>query len=135
MTVIEAVSLLDPGEVIHPHLLQGQIEGGFAQGVGYALFEELPAGAAGGTSEWNLHRYRVPRAGDVALGRLTVSLVPPPRDGILSSGPRLRKKGIGEVTLTTVAPAIANAVAHALGRRLTALPLTQARVLEALGRA
>lgn len=132
--VLEAVSLLDPGEVIHPQLLGGQIEGGFAQGVGYALFEELPMGAAGATPDWNLHRYRVPRAGDLPLGRLAVALVPPPRDGILANGPRVRKKGIAEITLSTVAPAVGNAVAHAVGRRITTLPITSVRVLEALKR-
>lgn len=134
VTIVDAVSLLDPGEVIHPQLLAGQIEGGFAQGVGYALFEELPIGAGGATADWNLHRYRVPRAGDLPLGRLGVALVPPPPDSILPSGPRVRKKGIAEVTLTTVAPAVGNAVAHAIGRRITALPITPARVLEALKR-
>jgi CO/xanthine dehydrogenase Mo-binding subunit len=133
--ILEAISLLDAGEVIHPHLLHGQIEGGFAQGVGYALFEEIPMGAAGATPDWNLHRYRVPRAGDLPLGRLAVSLVPPPRDGILAKGPRVRKKGIAELTLSTVAPAVGNAVAHAIGRRITTLPITPARVLEALKRA
>jgi CO/xanthine dehydrogenase Mo-binding subunit len=132
--ILEAVSLLDPGEVIHPQLLHGQIEGGFAQGVGYALFEELPLGAAGATPDWNLHRYRVPRPGDIPLGKLAVSLVPPPPDGIVANGPRVRKKGIAEITLSTVAPAVGNAVAHAIGRRITALPITPARVLVALGR-
>ena len=91
-------------------------------------------GAAGATPDWNLNRYRVPRAGDLPLGRLDVALVPPPRDGILANGPRVRKKGIAEITLTTVAPAVGNAVAHAIGRRITTLPITSARVLEALKR-
>jgi len=112
----------DVGRAINPTLVEGQIEGGAAQGLGLALMEEyIPH-----RSE-NLHDYLIPTIGDM-----------PPVDCILiedpsSEGP-FGAKGIGEQALIPTAPAIFNAIHHATGVRLTRAPATPDRVLEALKR-
>ncbi|HEY8212233.1 MAG TPA: molybdopterin cofactor-binding domain-containing protein [Myxococcaceae bacterium] len=127
--VTDAVTLLDAGDVHHRLLLDGQAHGGLAMGLGMALMEELPAAPDGSDPGWNLHRYRVPRAATMPPpGHLHVRVVP------MEEGERgpLRKKGIAEAAMTTVAPALANAIAHATGLRLCRLPFTPDRILEAL---
>jgi CO/xanthine dehydrogenase Mo-binding subunit len=91
-------------------------------GVGHALFEELPAdqdGAANG--RWNLNRYHVALSSDCAIHDVEKVIVPPDSD---DPSPR----GIAELVLTPVAPAIANAVAHATGQRFRSLPITPEKV-------
>jgi CO/xanthine dehydrogenase Mo-binding subunit/aerobic-type carbon monoxide dehydrogenase small subunit (CoxS/CutS family) len=112
----------DVGRAINPTLVEGQIEGGAAQGLGLALMEEyIPH-----RSE-NLHDYLIPTIGDM-----------PPVDCILiedpsSEGP-FGAKGIGEQALIPTAPAIFNAIHHATGVRLTRAPATPDRLLKALKR-
>jgi CO/xanthine dehydrogenase Mo-binding subunit len=78
---------------------------------------------------WNLHRYRVPRVTTVPpMPHLHVRSVP--LEGEARGA--LRKKGVAEAAMTTVAPALANAIAHATGLRLCRVPFTPERVLEAL---
>jgi len=106
----------DVGRAINPTLVEGQIEGGAAQGLGLALMEEFFPHR----SE-NLHDYLIPTIGDM-----------PPVDCILiedpsSEGP-FGAKGIGEQALIPTAPAIFNAIHHATGVRLTRAPATPARV-------
>ena len=110
----------DVGRAINPTLVEGQIEGGAAQGLGLALMEEfLPH-----RSE-NLHDYLIPTIGDM-----------PPIDCILiedpsSEGP-FGAKGIGEQALIPTAPAIFNAIHHATGVRLRRAPATPDRVRAAI---
>ncbi len=110
----------DVGQAINPMLVEGQVHGGIAQGLGMALMEEyLP-----GRTE-NLHDYLIPTAGDV-----------PPIDTIIvevadAHGP-YGVKGLGEHVLIPTAPAILNAIHAACGVRLRALPATPARVRAAL---
>lgn len=138
--VTDAVTILDAGRVHHPELLAGQVEGGLAMGIGMALLEELPPSPEGNDDTWNLHRYQVPRAGHMPLHSMRLVLVPfGEGDSVLAEGPvgetrrRQPRKGIAEATMSSVAPAIANAVAHATGIRVNRLPFTRTRVLEALG--
>ncbi len=110
----------DVGRAINPLLVEGQIHGGIAQGLGMALMEEyLP-----GRTE-NLHDYLIPTIGDV-----------PPIDTIIvedadAHGP-YGAKGLGEHALIPTAPAILNAIRAATGVRLMRLPVTPARLLAAL---
>ncbi|MEZ5812163.1 MAG: molybdopterin cofactor-binding domain-containing protein [Rhizobiaceae bacterium] len=110
----------DVGQAINPMLVEGQIEGGIAQGIGLALMEEfLP-----GRTE-NLHDYLIPTFGDV-----------PPIDSIVvevpdGEGP-YGAKGLGEHVLIPTAPAILNAIRAATGARLRHLPATPDRVLSAI---
>jgi len=110
----------DVGRAINPELVEGQIEGGIAQGLGLALMEEyLP-----GQTE-NLHNYLIPTIGDM-----------PPVTSILIEKPDpegpLGAKGLGEHVLIPTAPAILNAIRHASGARLTKVPALPHRVLAAI---
>jgi CO/xanthine dehydrogenase Mo-binding subunit len=131
--VCDAVTILDAGKVHHAPLLEGQVEGGLAMGIGMALLEELPPAPVGNDGHWNLHRYQIPRAYHVPLASMTLRLIDFPDDAsILAEGPAMQKKGVAEAVMTTVPPAVLNAVAHATGLRANRVPLTPARFLDAL---
>jgi CO/xanthine dehydrogenase Mo-binding subunit len=119
-------SLLDCGPPIVPSLVSGQIQGGIAMGIGHALHEFLPLYEDGpGDGTWNWNRYRLPRASDVATWTQTAEILPPLSD---SDPPR----GIAEVTMIAVVPAIANAVHHAVGKRFYEFPITPEKIRAAL---
>jgi CO/xanthine dehydrogenase Mo-binding subunit len=100
----------DVGRAVNPMLIEGQIEGGVAQGLGLALMEEyIP-----GRSE-NLHDYLIPSAGDMPAIDCILIEDPAPE------GP-FGAKGIGEHALIPTAPAILNAIHHATGARIRRLP-------------
>ncbi|WP_068829133.1 xanthine dehydrogenase family protein molybdopterin-binding subunit [Pseudomonas sp. BMS12] len=124
--VLNHHSWLECGRTIVPELVLGQLEGGIAMGIGHALLEELPLYEGGpGEGTWNFNRYVLPRAKDVAVWAQTAEILPP----LSPSDP---PKGIAEVTMIPVVGAVVNAVAHATGKRLRDLPLTPARIKEAL---
>jgi CO/xanthine dehydrogenase Mo-binding subunit len=126
VTVLSHHSWLECGRVIVPELVLGQLEGGIAMGIGHALLEELPLHDGGpGDGTWNFNRYQLPRAKDVAVWQQTAEILPP----LSPSDPA---KGIAEVVMIPVVGAIVNAVAHATGKRLRELPLSPARIKEAL---
>jgi xanthine dehydrogenase molybdenum-binding subunit len=126
--VCDVVQVVDVGTVINPIAHQGQLNGGFAFGLGAALMEELPVDRAGRVEAPSLGEYKLPTSPDM----------PPLRTVLLSTevgpGP-FGAKAVGEVTNSGVAPAIANAVADAVGARVFDLPITAERVLAALGNA
>lgn len=110
----------DVGRAINPVLIEGQIEGGIAQGIGLALMEDYIPGRTE-----NLHDYLIPTFGDV-----------PPIDSIIvevtdAEGP-YGAKGLGEHVLIPTAPAILNAIRHATGARVRHLPATPDRVRAAI---
>jgi CO/xanthine dehydrogenase Mo-binding subunit len=110
----------DVGRAVNPTLIEGQIEGGVAQGIGMALMEEyLP-----GRNE-NLHDYLIPTIGDVPE---IVSILVESGD---PAGP-YGAKGIGEHALVPTAPAILNAIRDAVGAGVRRLPATPDRVLAAI---
>ena len=114
------VAAHDVGAAVNPALVEGQIEGGIAQGIGLALMEEYVPGRTE-----NLHDYLFPSIGDVP--EIECLLVEDPEP----LGP-YGAKGIGEPALIPTAPAILNAVHHATGLRLRRLPILPHRVREAL---
>ncbi|WP_375461397.1 molybdopterin-dependent oxidoreductase [uncultured Enterovirga sp.] len=118
--VLKITAAHDVGRAINPTLLEGQIEGGIAQGLGLALMEEFHPGRGE-----NLHDYLIPTVGDV-----------PPIETILIEDPSWvgpsGAKGIGEQALIPTAPAILNAIHHATGVRLRRVPATPDRVMAAL---
>ena len=127
LRIVDAYSILECGRALVPQLVSGQAQGGFAQGVGFALSEYLPLLEGGpGNGEWNLDRYRVPRASDVPLWNLEIEVLPP-------LGPTDVPKGIAEVVMIPIAPALLNAIYDAIGRRFTSLPVTATAIKEALG--
>ena len=114
------VAAHDVGRAINPLLVEGQVQGGIAQGLGMALMEEYIPGRTE-----NLHDYLVPTIGDV----------PPIETLILevadAHGP-YGAKGLGEHVLIPTAPAILNAIYHATGARITQTPATPTRLRAAL---
>ena len=116
------VAAHDVGKAINPTLVEGQIQGGIAQGIGLALMEEFIPG-----STENLHDYLIPTIGDV-----------PPIDTFLieetdAHGP-YGAKGVGELVLIPAAPAVLIAIKHACGARIRQVPATPERVLEAVSK-
>ena len=126
VAIVDAVTVLECGRALVPEQVAGQAEGGFAMGAGYALSEYLPLYEDGpGNGTWNLDRYDVPRASDLAVWRLKVEVLPP-------VGPTDVPKGIGELVMIPVAPAILNAIADATGKRFYELPVTADKIRAAL---
>ena len=118
--VLKIVAAHDVGRAINPQLVEGQIEGGIAQGLGLALMEEyLP-----GVTE-NLHDYLIPTFGDVP--EIEVILIEDPEP----TGP-FGAKGVGEPGLVPTAPAILAGIAEATGVRLHQVPATPARLRQAI---
>lgn len=118
--VLGILAAHDVGRAINPTLIEGQIEGGVAQGLGMALMEEFFPGKGE-----NLHDYLIPTFGDV-----------PPVESILieeasSIGP-FGAKGIGEHAMIPTAPAILNAIYDAIGVRIRKIPATPDRVRAAI---
>ncbi|HEX6501679.1 MAG TPA: molybdopterin-dependent oxidoreductase [Terriglobales bacterium] len=118
--VLKITAAHDVGRAINPTLIEGQIEGGAAQGLGHALMEEFFPGKGE-----NLHDYLIPSAGDM-----------PPVESILIEDPSpvgpLGAKGIGEQAVIPTAPAILNAIYHATGVRIRRIPATPDRIRAAI---
>jgi len=124
--VVGSASFLDAGRVITDGLVEGQSQGGVAMMIGYTLLEDMPPGLAGpAAGDWNLNRYHVPLAADVPLHDFQLHTLPP------LPGDRTAK-GIAEAVMCSIAPATANALAAATGHRFRDLPITPARIREAL---
>jgi xanthine dehydrogenase molybdenum-binding subunit len=112
----------DLGKVINPLMAEGQVQGAVAQGIGFALSEELIL-ERGKVKNPNFKDYKVPRAKDMpSINIIFVESNDP-------NGP-YGAKGLAEPALTPVAPAIANAIFHATGIRLKDLPMTSGRLKE-----
>ena len=124
-TVREAWSAVDVGKAINPVSVEGQIEGAFVQGLGYALCEELVWEELR-LANPTLMDYKIPTCLD-APHRIHPILV----EHAEPEGP-FGAKGVGEIGINAVAPAIANAIASATGARLRHLPLTPERVLRGI---
>jgi CO/xanthine dehydrogenase Mo-binding subunit len=122
--VLKFVAAFDVGQAINCLSAEGQLEGGSVCGLGYALLEDLKMDE-GRTTTPALDTYLVPTAMDTPD---VVPIIIESRGGIGPFG----AKGIGEPSSTSGAPAIANAVADAIGVQVTELPLTPERVLTAL---
>ena len=118
--VLKVTAAHDVGRAINPTLIEGQIEGGVAQGLGMALLEEFFPGKGE-----NLHDYLIPSVGDV-----------PPVESILIEDPSsvgpFGAKGIGEQAVIPTAPAILNAIHDAIGVRIHKIPATPDRVRAAI---
>lgn len=124
--VLDAVLAADVGTVINPIAHRGQLEGGFVFGLGGALMEELTV-EQGAVTTLSLADLKIPTVGDVP--RLRIVQIPA-RYGPGAFGAKMA----GELTNAPVAPAIANAIADAVGVRITDLPLSAERVHRALAR-
>ena len=110
----------DVGQAINPMLVEGQVQGGIAQGLGMALMEEYIPGRTE-----NLHDYLIPTIGDMPPVETLIVEVPD------AHGPH-GAKGLGEHVLIPTAPAILNAIYHATGARIRQVPATPSRVRAAI---
>jgi len=122
--VEDFVALQEVGKVINPVMAAGQIEGGVAQGIGYALYENV-VWREGRMSNGQMTNYIMPTSMDVPAIRVFFEEIPYAR------GPA-GAKGIGELPLDGTAPAIANAIANATGADITRIPITPEVLLEML---
>lgn len=123
--ILRFVAAQDVGRAIHPSYVEGQIQGGVTQGIGWALNEEYIYDAAGQLSNAGFLDYRIPVASDLPMIEAVLVEVPNPNHpfGV---------KGVGEVNIVPPMAAVANAINNAIGRRLTDLPMSPPKVLAAL---
>ncbi|MCC7346635.1 MAG: xanthine dehydrogenase family protein molybdopterin-binding subunit, partial [Variibacter sp.] len=125
VTVLRFVAAQDVGRAIHPSYVEGQIQGGVAQGIGWALNEEYIYDAKGHMENAGFLDYRIPVAPDLPMIEAVMVEVPNP-------GHPYGAKGVAEVNICPPLAAIANAIEHAVGCRLTELPMSPPKVLAAI---
>ncbi len=126
LRIAKAYTVLECGQVLVPEVVLGQTHGGFAMGVGYALLESLPPFEDGpGNGKWNLGDYVIARGSDLPLHDLEIEVLPP-------LSPKEAPKGMAEVVMIPVVPALLNAIFDATGRRFQSLPVTQRMLRGAL---
>jgi 4-hydroxybenzoyl-CoA reductase alpha subunit len=123
--VLRMVAAHDIGRAINPKGVEGQVEGGVAQGLGYALFENMFADD-GQTLMSNFQDYKIPVACDVPEAIETVLIETHDPEGPYGA------KGVAEPGIVPVAPAIVNAIADAVGVRIRDLPATPEKIVTAL---
>jgi CO/xanthine dehydrogenase Mo-binding subunit len=126
LRIAQAYSVLECGRALVPEVVLGQSQGGFAMGCGYALLESLPPFEDGpGNGQWNLGDYVIARGSDLPLRNLGVEVLTP-----LDANEA--PKGMAEVVMIPVVPALLNAIFDATGRRFHSLPVTGKMLKEAL---
>jgi CO/xanthine dehydrogenase Mo-binding subunit len=125
VTILRFVAAQDVGKAIHPSYVEGQIQGGVAQGIGWALNEEYIYDRQGRLDNAGFLDYRVPVASDMPMIEPILVEVPNPAHPYGA-------KGVGEVNIVPPMAAIANAIDSAIHRRLTELPMSPPKVRAAL---
>ena len=125
VTILRWTAAQDVGTAIHPSYVEGQIQGGVVQGIGWALNEEYIYDDKGRLTNPGFLDYRVPVASDVPMIEALMVEVPNPNHpyGV---------KGVGEVNICPPMAAIANAIENAVGVRMTSLPMSPPRLLAAI---
>jgi CO/xanthine dehydrogenase Mo-binding subunit len=125
VAIVRYTAIQDAGKAVHPSYVEGQMQGGAVQGIGWALNEEYIYDANGRLENPGFLDYRVPVCSDVPMIDTVIVEVPNPRHpyGV---------RGVGETPIVPPMAAIANAVENATGIRFTQLPMSPPRVLEAL---
>ena len=126
VTLLRYTAFQDAGTAIHPSYVEGQIQGGTAQGIGWALNEEYYMSDDGQMMNTSLLDYRMPTALDLPMIEAVVVEVPSPQHpfGV---------RGVGEANIVPPLAAIANAVYDAVGVRMQDLPMTPGSVAGAIG--
>ena len=126
--VVRYTAVQDAGKAVHPSYVEGQIQGGAVQGIGWALNEEYIYNGDGQLENPGFLDYRIPVCSDVPMIDAVIIEEPNPRHpyGV---------RGVGETPIVPPMGAITNAVANAIGIRMTSLPMSPPRVLEALDEA
>jgi xanthine dehydrogenase molybdenum-binding subunit len=123
--VIKIAAAHDVGKAIHPIIVEGQVEGGVLQGVGYSLSEDIRYDEKGKQLHDSFHKYMLPTAEDTPeIDAIIVEAADP-------TGP-FGGKGVGECGLVPTAPAITNAIYDATGIRFYEIPVTEEKMHKAL---
>jgi CO/xanthine dehydrogenase Mo-binding subunit len=115
----------DVGKAIHPSYVEGQLQGGAVQGIGWALNEEYVFNGEGNMVNSSFLDYRMPVALDLPM--IDTVLVE-----VANPGHPFGLRGVGEACLIPPMAAIANAIYDAVGVRMTELPMSPGRVLDSL---
>lgn len=120
--IIDYVAVVDCGTVINPNLARVQTEGGLAQGIGMALYENVQYNERGRLYENSLMQYKIPTRLDV--GKLRVEF----ESSYEPTGP-FGAKSIGEIVINTPSPALAHAIYNATGKWFRELPITPEKIV------
>ncbi|MEE8313669.1 MAG: xanthine dehydrogenase family protein molybdopterin-binding subunit [Myxococcota bacterium] len=126
--VIRYTTIQDAGKAVHPSYVEGQMQGGASQGIGWALNEEYIYDEKGNLENPGFLDYRMPVASDLPMIDTVIVEVPNP-------GHPYGVRGVGEAPIVPPLAAVANAVSHATGVRMVDLPMSPPHVLEAIDRA
>lgn len=123
--IIRYTVIQDAGKAIHPAYVEGQYQGGAAQGIGWALNEEYIYGKDGRLQNAGYLDYRIPVCSDLPMIDTVILEIPNPNHpyGV---------RGVGETSIVPPLAAIANAVSNAAGVRMTHIPMSPPRILKAL---
>jgi CO/xanthine dehydrogenase Mo-binding subunit len=124
-TILRFTAVQDAGKAIHPSYVEGQMQGGSAQGVGWALNEEYYMSADGVMMNSSLLDYRMPTALDLPMIDTVIVEVPNP-------GHPFGARGVGEANIVPPPAAIANAIYRAAGVRMRRLPMNPPAIMEAI---
>jgi CO/xanthine dehydrogenase Mo-binding subunit len=123
--VLRYTASQDVGTAVHPSYVEGQIQGGAAQGIGWALNEEYFYDASGTMRNSSYLDYRMPTCLDLPMIEAILVEVPNP-------GHPYGVRGVGEVPIVPPPAALANAIHNAVGTRLRELPMSPPKVLKAV---
>jgi CO/xanthine dehydrogenase Mo-binding subunit len=125
VTILRYTAVQDVGKAIHPSYVEGQVQGGAVQGIGWALNEEYIYDKNGRMDNPGFLDYRCPVASDLPMVDAILIEVPNPRHPFGA-------KGVGEVPIVPPMAAVANAIRDAIGLRMHHLPMSPPKVLAAL---
>ena len=125
--ILRYTAVQDAGKAIYPNYVESQIQGGVAQGVGWALNEEYLYDEHGRLINSSLLDYRMPVTLDLPMIDAVIVEVPNP-------GHPYGVRGVGEVPIVPPPAALANAIYHAVGVRMNILPATPARIVAELNK-
>ena len=123
--ILRCTAFIDAGKAVHPSYVEGQMQGGTVQGIGWALNEEYFYSDDGTMNNSSFLDYRMPTALDLPMIDTVITEVPNPRHpyGL---------RGVGEAPIIPPLAAVANAIHNAVGVRIRKLPITPGAILEAL---
>ena len=123
--VLRYTVIQDAGKAVHPTYVEGQFQGGAAQGIGWALNEEYIYGKDGRLQNAGFLDYRIPVGSDLPMIDTEIVEIPNPNHpyGV---------RGVGETSIVPPLAAIANAVSNAAGVRMTHIPMSPPRILAAI---
>jgi len=125
VTILDYTAIQDAGKAIHPSYVEGQMQGGVVQGIGWALNEEYFFNEDGQMANSSFLDYRMPTSLDLPAIDTEIIEVPNP-------GHPFGVRGVGEVSIVAPMAAVANAIHAAVGVRMTSLPMSPGEVLRAL---